>query len=336
MRHPLLAPWAVALALAIGGCAPTRQAVGPAGAAPRLADGHFITGDRVRLPYRVWLPRGKPKAVILAVHGMNEHSRAFDLPAASWRATSIATYAYDQRGFGGAPQRGIWPGPGVMVEDLKAMAQLVRRRHPGTPFFVLGVSMGGGVVLAAIGGPNALPADGAILAAPAIWGRKTMPALYPPTLWLAAHTIPWVEVTSNDIHRVPSDNIDVLRELSRDPRVIKATRVDAVFGLVGLMDAALAAAGDVRVPVLLLYGEKDRIIPRKPTLKVLKRLPKARRRVALYRNGWHFLLRDLQRAVVHADVAAWIADRSAPLPSGADRRDIRLLAREISRKETRE
>ncbi len=328
MRRLRLATWVAALLAlaAIAGCAPSRQTIGPRSAAPRLAVGHFITGDGVRLPYRAWLPEGKPKAVILAVHGMNEHSRAFAMPAASWRAGGIATYAYDQRGFGGAPQRGIWPGRGVMVEDLKAMARLVRARHPGTPIYLLGVSMGGGVVLSAIGGTEPLPVAGAILVAPAVWGRKTMPILYPPVLWLAAHTVPWIEVTSDDISRVPSDNTEMLRDLSRDPRVIKATRVDAIYGVVGLMDSALAAAANVRVPILLLYGEKDRIIPRKPTLAVLKRLPEARRRMALYREGWHMLLRDLQRAVVHRDVAAWITDRSAPLPSGADRRDIKLLA----------
>ncbi len=330
MRRPRLAVWAAVLVAvaAIAGCAPTRQTLGPRNETPRLADGLFVTGDGVRLPYRAWLPQGKPKAIILAVHGMNEYSRAFAMPAASWQKAGIATYAYDQRGFGGAPQRGIWPGRGVMVADLKAMARLVRARHPGTPLYLLGVSMGGGVVLAALGGSDPPAVSGAILVAPAIWGRKTMPALYPPALWLAAHTVPWVEITGDDIRRVPSDNIAMLRELGRDPRVIKATRVDAVYGVVGLMDKALAAAANVRVPVLMLYGEKDQIIPKKPTLAMLKRLPRARRRVALYRKGWHMLLRDLQRAVVHRDIAAWIADRNAPLPSGADRRDIELLAKE--------
>ena len=319
---------AVVAASAIVGCSPSRQTIGPQNGVAKLADDHFVTGDGVRLPYRVWLPRGKPKAVILAVHGMNEHSRAFAMPAASWRDAGIATYAYDQRGFGGAPQRGIWPGKAALVKDLKVMARLVRARHPGAPVYLLGASMGGGVVLTAIGGAEPIEVSGAILVAPAVWGRKTMPVLYPPVLWLTAHTVPWMAVTSDDIRRVPSDNTEMLRDLSRDPRVIKATRVDAIYGVVALMDTALEAAAKVRVPVLLLYGEKDRIIPKKPTLAVLKRLPRTRRRTAIYRDGWHMLLRDLQRAVVHRDVAAWIADKTAPLPSGADRRDIKLLARE--------
>ena len=44
-----------------------------------------------------------------------------------------------------------------------------------------------------------------------------------------------------------------------------------------------------------------------------------RRRLAYYPDGYHMLLRDLGGAGVAADVASWIADRRAPLPSQADR-----------------
>ncbi len=52
-----------------------------------------------------------------------------------------------------------------------------------------------------------------------------------------------------------------------------------------------------------------------------RRLPARLKRIALYEGGWHLLYRDLQAEIVHRDVAAWIADRNAPLPSGADARD---------------
>jgi hypothetical protein len=42
--------------------------------------------------------------------------------------------------------------------------------------------------------------------------------------------------------------------------------------------------------------------------------------VAIYENGYHMLLRDLQAETVWTDIAAWIADASQPLPSGSDAR----------------
>jgi hypothetical protein len=37
-----------------------------------------------------------------------------------------------------------------------------------------------------------------------------------------------------------------------------------------------------------------------------------------YPNGWHLLNRDLDAEVMYRDVAAWLRDDTAPLPSGAD------------------
>ena len=42
------------------------------------------------------------------------------------------------------------------------------------------------------------------------------------------------------------------------------------------------------------------------------------RRLAYYAQGYHLLLRDLDAAAVAGDVASWILDRGAPLPSRAD------------------
>jgi alpha-beta hydrolase superfamily lysophospholipase len=88
------------------------------------------------------------------------------------------------------------------------------------------------------------------------------------------------------------------------------------------MDAALAVAPELTAPTLLLYGEKDEVIPRAPVAELWESLPETgtgRQRLALYENGWHLLLRDLDAEVVRADIAAWIADATAPLPSGAER-----------------
>jgi len=118
-----------------------------------------------------------------------------------------------------------------------------------------------------------------------------------------------------------SDNINMLRQLGRDPLVIKATRVDAMYGLTDLMGVALENAGQLKTPTLVLYGEHDQIVPREPVMQMLKRMPgPPQTQVAFYKNGYHMLLRDLQAEKPWSDIAAWIENRLAPLPSGADRR----------------
>jgi acylglycerol lipase len=309
---------AAAALAAAAGCAPEVHVVGRAFTAPALRADAIQTGDGTLLPLRSWLPAGRPKAVVLGLHGMNDHAKSYDAPARTWQRQGIATYAYDQRGFGGTAQRGVWAGEDRLAEDFVVAARLLRRRHPGLPLFAAGESMGGAVILTAMARADAPALDGVILAAPAVWARATMPAYYTASLWLAAHTLPRAYFTGRGFERVPTDNRAVLRDLARDPLVLKGARVDQLWGVVNLMDRAFDSAHRLRTPVLLLYGERDRIIPRPPIEAVARRLPERGRRIAVYERGWHLLFRDLQAATVHRDVAAWIADRTAPLPSGAD------------------
>jgi alpha-beta hydrolase superfamily lysophospholipase len=328
MTRALASALVLLLAALLAGCAPERQLPGPAVEAPHIDGSVFVTADDFALPVRHWLPAGKPRAVILAVHGMNDHSAAFEGPAEAWAKDGIATVAYDQRGFGGSWNRGIWPGVETLTRDLETMARLVHARYPDTKLFLLGESMGGAVVMAALAERRLPPVAGSILVAPAVWGRETLPLSLRVSLWVAAHTVPGLELTGRELNIKPTDNIAVLRAMLRDPRVIKATRVDAIYGVVNLMDRALAAAPHVEPPVLLLYGEHDQVIPPKPTLEAIERMPSKGLTVALYPKGYHMLLRDLEAAVVIRDIESWMADPKAPLPSGADKRDIGLLARE--------
>lgn len=311
---------------ALAACAPrlAPPGPGPAGAPatrPGLAEERLVTADGLALPLRRWLPEGRPRAVILALHGFNDYSRAFEMPGSYWAEKGIATYAYDQRGFGAAPHRGLWPGTDALVADARTAVAALRARHPGSPLYLLGDSMGGAVAMAAATGDAALAVDGLILAAPAVWGRAAMPALQRGLLWLAAHTVPWMEVTGRGLDIQASDNLEVLRQLARDELVIKSTRIDAIYGLVDLMDRALAAGPRLEVPALLLYGESDEVIPIAPTLRLWRSLrDTTRQRPALYPTGWHMLLRDLGAETIWDDIVAWIDDPMARLPSGADRR----------------
>lgn len=314
--------------LAAGACAPRLQPPGDMAVPPAFmsaADSWQASDGRV-LPLRRWLPEGKPAAVVLAVHGFNDYSNAFTEPGEWWAKRGIATYAPDQRGFGQSAFRGFWPGQTRMTRDIVELSRSLRQRHPDTPLFWLGESMGGAVTLVALEEGDVRP-DGLVLVAPAVWGRESMPWYYSATLWVAAHTIPWKTFTGSGLKIQASDNIEMLRRLSRDPLFIKATRVDTIYGLVDLMDRS-AKTRPRGLPVLLLYGAKDEVIPKQPVEKyvaALKADPGVDMRVAIYADGWHMLLRDLQAEVVWRDIAAWLGDRKARLPSGAERRDLPLF-----------
>ena len=308
--------------MVLGACAPTLKQPGPAITAPHLTDSAIITNDGYTLPLRSWKPSPfSPKAVLIALHGFNDYSNFFHAPGSYLAQQGILTYAYDQRGFGKTGTRGFWSGKQAYLDDLKTAIELLRIRHRGIPLFVLGESMGGAVALTAMSQDQKPSIDGIILAAPAVWGRETMPFYQRWLLSIATYTTPWLKLTGRGLKIKPSDNIEMLRALGRDPFVIKETRVDAIFGLTNLMDSALASSSKFDSRSLILYGMRDEIIPKNPTLLMVQRLPKAaskRQRIAVYNNGFHMLLRDLEAETFWKDIATWIKNSKAPLPSKSD------------------
>ncbi|HYR25320.1 MAG TPA: alpha/beta hydrolase, partial [Aquabacterium sp.] len=299
----------------LAGCAtPLVQVRGERQTAPRLEVDRVTAADGVALPLSVWRPQGAPRAVVLALHGLNDYRHAFAEVGPFLAARGIATYAYDQRGFGATVQRGIWPGTALLVDDARTVAALLRQRYPGRPLYLLGESMGGAVAMSLFAEtPEA--ADGAVLVAAAVWGRATMNPLQRAALWLLAHSLPGLRLSGRGLGITPSDNKAMLHALGEDPLVLKEARVDALWGMANLMDRALAAAPGLTVPALVLYGEHDEVIPRHPTCRMLSTLTSSVR-VAVYPNGYHMLTRDLGAKVVLEDLAAWLADPAALLPSG--------------------
>ena len=317
----------VCLVAALAACAPRIEPAGPAVTAPALAADHLLAADGARLPLRVWRAEGTERAVIVAVHGFNDYSNAFDAPAAFWAARGLTTYAYDQRGFGESPNHGLWPGVETMVDDLAMAARLIGAAHPDTPLYLVGESMGGAAAMVLMARADAPAIDGMVLVAPAVWGWRAMNPFYKAGLWLGAHTIPWAALSGRGLGIKPSDNRDMLVALAKDPFVIKRTRIDSLYGLVNLMDAAFDAAPHITAPALVQYGEHDDLIPKGPTYDMLRRL-EAPHRLALYDTGYHMLLRDLDAEPVLADIAAWIKDPAAPLPSGRERAGGQIFAAE--------
>jgi alpha-beta hydrolase superfamily lysophospholipase len=315
-------------ALLLSGCTGAGiDPVAPSRIPAETADS-FVMPDGTALPYRVWLPVGRPQAVVLALHGMNDSRDAWEYPAPAFAAAGIAVYAPDLRGFGATRSRGLWPGTDGLTGDARVMARMLRARYPHTKLILMAESMGAAALMVLATEPNPPDVDGYVLVSPAVWGRSEMNVLMRLSLWLADHTVPAMTLTGRGIvHVTASDNRAALVRLSNDPLTIHATRVDAIEGLVNLMDRALAAAPHLRVPALILYGGHDELVPKRAMAEAWHDLPPGPEK-AFYPNGYHLLLRDKDRALPIGDILSWIKDPQAPLPSGAGKAATAWLKRQ--------
>ena len=289
----------------------------------------MVAADGARLPLRIWPAVDAsgapitPWAVVVGLHGFDDYRAAFGLAGGYWARAGVTTYAYDQRGFGEAPGRGLWAGRGLMVADLRTVASLVRPRHPGAVLAVVGESMGGAVAVCAAADDPPAGVDRWVLDSPAVWGWGAQPPLNAAALWLLAHTLPARTLTAPSwlarrIHA--TDNVEELRRMGRDRRMIFSTRTDTTYGLVGLMQDARERIGRMRDPAraLYLYGARDDLIPKAAAFHAAADLEAAGGRTAYYETGHHLLTRDLQRARVLG--TCWPSCATPPRPCRPGRR----------------
>jgi alpha-beta hydrolase superfamily lysophospholipase len=296
---------AVVLCLALVACGtPQILPPGPGASTPHFADeAHWVASDGYVLGLSSWQAEN-PHTVIVALHGMNDYGQFIDAAAKYWQAHGITTYAYDQRGFGRTEGNGRWPGHAIMAEDVRTFIALVRARHPSARVFLLGESMGGAVAMIATAGQAEPIADGLILTSPALWGWSNLDFVKRSALWAMMQISPGSQVTGQGLNIRPSDNENMLIALGRDPYVIKRTRIDAIHGLVDLMEAAWRAAPAVTLPTQVLYANGDEVVPSRPIEEAIAAMP-GTARVVCYGDGFHMLLRDLEATRTWDAIAAF-------------------------------
>ncbi len=277
----------------------------------------FVMPDGVSLPGFCWCSSGgrAPRGVFVAVHGFGGTGRVFDRPARSLSGLGITTYSYDQRGFGDAPRDVAWPGAARLIDDVNAVADLVRRRHPSVPLYLYGTSMGAAVILASARARRLPDTEGVLLLAPALLGWGAFGLVNELLLRVVAAIAPNArhKQWSRSLTGI-SDNPELLHAVLNDPEIQAGTRFGALKGLLDLATTARGSGAALQAPTMLLFGRRDLPALTRQTRELAREIA-GPKRVLLYTEGYHALDHDLQRENLFHDIQAWLTDRSGQLPS---------------------
>jgi alpha-beta hydrolase superfamily lysophospholipase len=269
-------------------------------------EGVFSGTGALELYYQAWLPlAGSRRAVLVNLHGLGDHSGLYPSLAAYLPPRGVSLYAYDMRGNGRSPGQRAYLGRWEEYRgDLHAFLGRVKEAEPDLPLFLLGNSLGGLVVLDyALHHP---PGLAGVIAAAAPLGQLGVPR---PLMALG-------RVLSQVWPRFSLQVGMDLSGLARDPAVIEAVLGDPFFhrrGTARLSTEVTAAiqrvqrmAGGLSVPLLLLHGSEDRMVPPDGSRTFFAAVRQPDREYREYPGAYHGLFADLGSAEILADVARWI------------------------------
>jgi acylglycerol lipase len=257
--------------------------------------------------WRAWLPDSAPGGVVVIAHGVSEHSGRYTHVGEWLAGAGYATYALDHRGHGRSHgSRAMLERLDRAVADLDTIIGVARGRHDGAPVFLLGHSMGGAVAL-----QYALDHDGLaglVLSGPAAALETASPVTRAIARVLSAVT-PSLGVFALDSADISRDAA-VVRDYDSDPLVHRG-KVPArtVAELAAAIVRFPSRLGGLTVPVLVMHGGDDRLVPVAAATMVHERAGSPDKTLKVYDGLYHEILNEPEREAVMDDLVAWLDAR---------------------------
>lgn len=298
----------LAALLALSACRPAYLPARPVVASPVPdavhAAGVFQGRGGVELFEQSWRPNAPPRAVLVAMHGLKDHSTRYGDFARRLVARGFAVHAFDMRGHGhSSGHRATLDSFDDLTGDLAIFMDRVRAQHPGRPVFLLGHSVGGAIVtLYTLQQRPSLA--GLIVVAPALRvDRSPIEAAATPLAAAMLPNFPVVDTPDEDFSRDP----EVVREMANDPLVYHSVGpARTAAALVDAIGHVWERADTLDVPLLGLHGTVDRLTDPRGTAELVRRARTPDRTLLLYRGLVHDLFHEPERDQVMTDVEEWL------------------------------
>jgi len=274
----------------------------------KYQDGFFPSVNGARIYHQSWLPNGEPKAGIVLVHGLAEHSGRYANLVNHMVSRDYAVYGIDHIGHGKSAGTRVYARQfSDLTQALHSYVDQVRDSYPNMPMFLYGHSIG--ALIAAIylfDHPAKLA--GVVFSGPCVKVPANVSAI---TVFLAkalSRITPKLGLGTVDANGISRDPAEVQAYID-DPLVYRGkttARLSCEF--LKAMQRVSEKADGITLPVLIVQGGADTVVDPDGALMLHSAVGSADKTLKIYDGLYHEIHNEPEHPQVLADISAWFEE----------------------------
>jgi len=269
-------------------------------------EGTFQGTRGLEIYYQTWLPEGDPKAAIIIVHGLGEHSGRYDNVVDHMVPLGYAVYGFD------LPGHGKSDGTREFVEQFKDYSdtlttyrKMVEGWQSGKPIFLLGHSMGGLITTQYLIG-HSKDFSGAVISAPAITVPENITQMTITLGKLFSKIAPKLGVMALDANMISKDPA-VVEKYVHDPLVFHdKTTARLSAELLKTMMQVDQDMEKITVPMVIVQGSEDKLANPQGAKTLYAQAGSMDKTLKIYDGLFHEVFNEPEKALVLSEVASWL------------------------------
>ncbi|MFB6490814.1 MAG: alpha/beta hydrolase [Thermoproteus sp. AZ2] len=275
----------------------------------RYTEGRAKLAGGVEAYYRCWEAE-EPKGLVVGVHGFAEHSGRYKGFGTFLAENGFTLCMQDLRGHGlTAAQRdlGYVESFDVFLKDLESFIAFALEKTGRGSAVLFGHSMGGLIALYYLGkigrGVGAAITSGAAAVVEVSGAQRLMLSLLSAVAPRARLPLP-----INPSYLTHDER--VVREYVEDPLVFKRPTARLLHELVKASRDVWNYLDRITVPILMIHGAEDKVVPPRATLEAYKRIKSSDKSVKVYDGMYHEVLNEVGKDAVYRDMLGWLLSRA--------------------------
>jgi alpha-beta hydrolase superfamily lysophospholipase len=271
-------------------------------------EGKFTGFRNVNIFYQYWVPDKPPRAVLLLVHGLADHSSRFQTFVEYFVGRGYAIAALDLRGHGkssGTP--GYVDKFSDFVADLEIFFRHVRDDFKTSKIFMVGHSVGGTVSTSfAISHQSELA--GLILSGPVLKPGASITRtqiLMAKTLSMLVPRFGVAPLEAGGVCRRP----EIVQSYIDDPLVYHG-KISARLGaeLINTLESGLPPKlREITLPILVMFGSEDRLSNPAGSQLLYDSVKSSDKTLQEYKDLYHEIFNEPEREQVYTDMEKWLS-----------------------------